>query len=456
MRKIFIDTNILKGLYLYSDETINEIINALKAMEADSTEIIIPSIVYEEFVRSHEQFKLRYEEKYPISLFRKNFSKQRVLIENRLENIRPIKLSNLLCTKLDVEIDKYILDTKLYLNDIDEKLSLLEQEQSNQSKNYDCLVDFIETHRLEFLTLNHKNRFSALGEFREQQNLKPGLNLDIKQESFPYQKFSDVFVWYEILNNVDSNDEVIFIENNCNWWESENKRTIAKELQIEFTEMYSDASIKMMTFNDFYLEFLESEMHDKIAKLEVNEIKNNLESQIYNTRILNSLKEKLTEQIANKEIENYLIGKSLRNSKILQVTKIEVESIAIDKQTFNPKINFSNNTLEGNCKASMLVKCIPIFESNNKTLPTSKETRINLYVDVNYVCELLIYNATVNALLVEEEHEINDYSLNTSYDDLPKQNEIFMPPALAKQRYTNEDNEKEHKLPSYLFNIPKD
>lgn len=115
---------------------------------------------------------------------------------------------------------------------------------------------------------------ASLAEIRFAQKIKPGLTDENKKEEYKFQKYGDVFIWYEILNNCSDEDDIVFIENEKkeDWWESKDSGIIASELKEEFKEKFPHADIEMLSFDDFYAKYMDDIMEDGEAKIEINAV----------------------------------------------------------------------------------------------------------------------------------------------------------------------------------------
>ncbi len=72
MKIIYFDTNALLGIYAYSFDTINSIINSLYELEKkEQFNVVIPATVYEEFKRNYHASRSRHSGRYPIAVFKK-------------------------------------------------------------------------------------------------------------------------------------------------------------------------------------------------------------------------------------------------------------------------------------------------------------------------------------------------------------------------------------------------
>lgn len=259
MKKYFFDTNVLTEINSYSQQTINKIVTALNAIENSSSKIIIPATAYDEFIKFYQKYKIKNKNKNSISFYRKKFNSEKAIMEDRLENLCPNNLSSNVNKNLEIQIDKYITDTKLHFDEIDKQIKILEERSISENISNDCLLDFVEKHKVSPLTLYHKIRMASMAEIRFKENLKPFSN-KIKIGKYPFKKYGKVFIWYEILNNTNDNDEIILIENEkrSDWYESKKSKVIASELNKEFSQMYTNSSLEIVPFCDFYTTILKT------------------------------------------------------------------------------------------------------------------------------------------------------------------------------------------------------
>ena len=100
MKKIFFDTNALTGLYAYSSDTLQQVVSTLERVKNKlNCTFIVPATVREEYERHYQKSRSRTGDKYPLSIFRREFNKQKSLLLDRMKKIQPIKLSTILILK---------------------------------------------------------------------------------------------------------------------------------------------------------------------------------------------------------------------------------------------------------------------------------------------------------------------------------------------------------------------
>ena len=102
MKKIFFDTNALTGLYAYSSDTLQQVVSTLERVKNKlNCTFIVPAMVRKEYERHYQKSRSRTGDKYPLSIFRREFNKQKSLLLDRMKKIQPIKLSTIFDTKID-------------------------------------------------------------------------------------------------------------------------------------------------------------------------------------------------------------------------------------------------------------------------------------------------------------------------------------------------------------------
>lgn len=119
---------------------------------------IVPATVREEYERHYQKSRSRTGDKYPLSIFRREFNKQKSLLLDRMKKIQPIKLSTIFDTKIDNEIEQFFSDTRTHLNCIEQELVLLESKNNTDSidDTNDVLYQFVISHSITKLSLQEK------------------------------------------------------------------------------------------------------------------------------------------------------------------------------------------------------------------------------------------------------------------------------------------------------------
>ncbi len=415
MKKIFFDTNVLLSIYSYSLTTIKEIINALELLEKEGYTQIIPATVKLEFKEHYQKSRSRTGNEYPLAVFRKGFNKQKDLVLGRIEKIRPLKLSEIFDTDIDKKIEEYIYDTELHLDEIEDRLNNLEKKENYKEINdsNDCLYTYVEGHSLLPLSFEQKLDFASKAEIRFINNIKPGLSDRTKKEKYVFQKYGDVFIWYEILNNTIDGDEIIFIENEKkdDWWDKEKPNIIAQELEEEFKERFPNSKLVMMKFYDFYVSTLEKHIDSSDAKLEINRIKDKLNEYLSSIDIKYDLEQKILDNIDILKIEKFLKGNELEEGRISDLLEIDIKKIDIDKDTFQPIYDGDYGTICGKSKALMILRCTAHIEFSSDAVLSYFNLLVKLEVEIDYESDLIINNKLITAIFNNENHNFISYEI---------------------------------------------
>lgn len=415
MVKVFFDTNALTGIYAYSSNTLQQIVDCFYQLEENSKyKFIIPATVKDEYDRHYHQSRSRTGDKYPIAVFRKEFDSQKDLIKSRIKKIQPFKLSDIYDTKIDDEIAKFIFDSNLHLDSIENELKLLEQHNNTDSidDDNDTLLSFVNTHSLPKLPLQDKLQMAALAEVRFSQNIKPGLTDQKKQEEYPFRKYGDVFIWYEILSNSCDEDTVVIIENEkkADWWETKGSGTIASELEEEFKEKYPKARIEMLSFDNFFEKHMESYLESETI-IEINRMRNEIKEYIDKCDYITDIENRLIDLFSEQEIENYLLGESLEGGSIGEVNDIVITRISIDKSTAYPAYDSFDSTMNDKCLANVFVDCSVISEFDKESIAAVIDLTVCFKIEIMYIYDLIVNSKTISAVFNSEKHTIKAYEI---------------------------------------------
>lgn len=407
---IYFDTNALTGMYSYSLCTIKEIVTSLEQMEKSSQyKIIIPATVYEEYERHYHKSRSRNGDKYPLAIYRDNFDKQKGLIVGRLEKIRNIKLSTIFETNIDDTIDKYQHDTNCYLQMIEREIKRLEDTACDDEidDTNDVLHNFIECHKQPSLTLEEKLHVASLADIRFSQNIKPGLTDQNKQEEYPFQKYGDVFIWYEILNRTNNGDDVIFVENEIkgDWWEEKRSDKIAPELEKEFLEHLPSSKINLISFDTFYSTYLENYISSSESKIEIGQVRDKLKKYLNSKEVVDNLESDVFERITESEIEEYFIGESFQGGNISELNDIEILKVLIDKNKFYPCYDSDDGTVNIRSDAIAFVSFKLTTEYDKDSYPTYWEIKARIKIDIMAVYDLILNQKIISSKLSEEDHK---------------------------------------------------
>ena len=424
---IYFDTNALLGIYSYSLDTIKEIISSLEKMENNGYKIIISPTVYQEYERHYHKSRSRTGDNYPLSVFRNNFNEQKNLILGRLNKIQNIELSKIFETTIDKTIEYYKTDTDTYLLEIEKELERLEKIECDDEINdgNDILYDFVEKHKQKELTLEEKLHMASLANIRFAQNIKPGLTDQKKSQEYPFQEYGDVFIWYEILNNTSSNQNVIFIENERkdDWWEEKNSEIIAHELKDEFLEMHPDSKISMISFDTFYSTHLENYMDNNNAKVEICKIRDRINDYLNSKELRDNFENDILEQITDSEVENYFMGKGWNGGNIFEVNDIEVLKVSIDQNKLSSCYDSYDGTIIIRSNAVAFISCNIAIEYDKESYPTYWKIKTKIEMDVMAIYDLILNQKIISSKFSEEEHKFLTYSifeeepLDTDYEN---------------------------------------
>lgn len=424
MKKIFFDTNALTGLYAYSSDTLQQVVSTLERVKNKlNCTFIVPATVREEYERHYQKSRSRTGDKYPLSIFRREFNKQKSLLLDRMKKIQPIKLSTIFDTKIDNEIEQFFSDTRTHLNCIEQELVLLESKNNTDSidDTNDVLYQFVISHSITKLSLQEKIKMASLAEIRFAQKIKPGLTDENKKEEYKFQKYGDVFIWYEILNNCSDEDDIVFIENEKkeDWWESKDSGIIASELKEEFKEKFPHADIEMLSFDDFYAKYMDDIMEDGEAKIEINAVRNKVNDYLADAEFISDLENRLMEFISDEEIESWLLEECFDGGLVSEVNDIDVLKISINRETAHPVYDSFDCTINDKCTANVFVDCTVLSEFDRDSIPATIELKLCFVVEIIYVYDLIINSKKLSSILNCEEHTLKEYNVkaekNISY-----------------------------------------
>lgn len=409
MKIIVFDTNVLTHIYSYTRESIKDIVYSLSSLEPKN-KIVITDTVYTEFLRHYHVSRSRSGDKYPISIFKRNFQTFKSSFINKIEKIRPIRLSDIYNTDIDDIIDKLKSDCDSYLISIQRKLNELETNVGDDEidDENDVLKLFVENHKISGFTMEEKLNLVPTCEIRFANKIKPGLT-DQAKNDYPFQKYGDVFIWYEILKIIGPEDDLVFVENETkdDWWDNYESKIIAQSLIEEF-EQKSNGTIKMLTFEDFYTEYLEEESKAETT-VEVQKIRAELNKYLNSAKVLHSLEVFLYDNISENNIENILLGENIAGGNISEVTDIEITKIDIPKDSFTQSYDTYDSTLNVNCKCIVFVKCNVTSDYGNSGFPANIEISAKIYFNVLAVCDLLVSHNSVNATINDAKPKFSNY-----------------------------------------------
>lgn len=416
MNIIFFDTNALTGIYSYSLNSIKEIVSAFEDLEKTKEfRVVVPATVYEEYKRHYHKSRSRSGDKYPLSVFRNNFNQQKGLITGRLSKIRNIKLSTIFSTNIDILIDKYQSDTHLYLQQIEKELKDLEDNASDDEINdsNDILFKFVESHKLPPLSLEKKLIIASKADVRFSQNIKPGLSDQNKKEDYPFQKYGDVFIWYEILENVPSGDNAIFIENETkdDWWEEKKGNKIAHELEEEFVEKLPGSQINMLSFDAFYSSYLESLISNSETKVEISQVRDKLNDYLNGTVLLSSLENEIQFILDDQDIDDYFVGEPFKGGNISELTDVEIHKVTVNNQSFFSSYDSDDGTINIRCEAYIFISCFATVEFDKDSIPSIWKIQAKIKADVMAVYDLILNNEIISSVLNDESHEFLSHEI---------------------------------------------
>lgn len=416
MLKIFFDTNALTGLYAYSLNTLQLVVSTLDQLKNDlNCTYIIPATVREEYERHYQKSRSRTGDKYPLAVFRKEFIKQKNRLLNEIKKIQPIKLSTIFDSKIDIEIEQFFSDTKTHLDSIEKELALLGSQNNTDSidDTNDVLYQFVINHSVPKLSLQEKIQMASQAEIRFTQNIKPGLTDQYKKEEYKFQKYGDVFIWYEILNNCSDGDHIVFIENEKkdDWWEKKDSCTIASELNEEFKERFPNSDIDMFSFNDFFAKYMDEIMEDGEAKIEISAVRDKVNEYLANAEFISDLENRLWDFISEQDIESWLLEECFDGGLVSEVNDIDVFKISINRETVHPSYDSFDCTINDKCTANVFVNCTVLSEFDRDSIPATIKLKLCFVVDIIYVYDLIINSKKLSSIFNYQEHNLKEYKV---------------------------------------------
>lgn len=416
MKKIFFDTNALTGLYAYSSNTLQRVVSTLNQLENSlNCTYIIPATVREEYDIHYHQSRSRTGDKYPIAIFRREFDIQKKLFLESMEKIQPIELSTIFDTKIDNEIYQFFSDTRTHLESIEKELALLESQNNADSidDSNDVLHQFVTSHSIPKLSLQEKIQMASLAEIRFAQNIKPGLTDRNKKEKYKFQKYGDVFIWYEILNNCNDGDHIVFIENETkgDWWEAKDSRIIASELIEEFTEKFPNSDIEMLSFDDFFAKYMDDIMEDGEAKIEIRAIRNKVNEYLMNAEFIHDLENRLLDLISEQDVENWLLEECFDGGLVSEVNDIDILDIRVNSKTAHPAYDSFDCTINDRCIANVYTDCTILSEFDRCSIPATIKLKVCFVVDVSYIYDLIINSNKISSVFNSEKHCLKEYKI---------------------------------------------
>lgn len=290
---IILDTNILLDLGRSQHYFSNKCLEILKALDS---RLWISNQVKEEFEKNKDEVfnseikryqKIRnklnelvnnlekkiienilsdYKEKNltGISSLRKNISNQITLMKGHIQNYNG-----------DGEEDRLQQNSETLKNEISEFLANLENQGKIGKK----------------FNFEEKLKILIEGEVRYKYKIPPGFEDSNKNNE---DKFGDLFIWKEILNYTENNDEVkkvVFVTNDkkSDWFENENPHPMLIE---EFNSYFSTKELYIMSGAEFYSQ----------AVSELSDFDNSFDLELYinltldlEDKIINKVKEYLRE-----------------------------------------------------------------------------------------------------------------------------------------------------------------
>ena len=416
MIKIFFDTNALTGLYAFSLDTLNQIVRGLNKIASDPQyKVIIPATVKEEYDRHYHKSRSRTGDKYPLSIFRKEFNTHKSSLTNQVKKIQPIKLSTVFDTEIDKIIEQFFCDVDSYLYRIEKELELLEAHHNNESidDTNDILNSFVNNYSLTPITLSDKIQMAGQAETRLKNGIKPGLTDQNKKEDYRFQRYGDVFIWYEILNNSCDGDDIVFIENEkkADWWESVGGNEIAVELKEEFNERFPNSNLEMVSFYDFYIKYLDFLIDDGDAKIEINAIRDKMKDYLSGGSFVSDLEGRMIDRINEQEIEDFLLCECFDGGNVSEVNDISITKIDIDRGTSFPCYDSFDSTINDRCSANVFVECSVLSEYDKESIPATIELKLRFRIEIMYIYDIIINAKSISSVFNEEKHRIIDYEI---------------------------------------------
>ncbi len=131
---------------------------------------------------------------------------------------------------------------------------------------------------LEKIFINHENYIEEMYWFKKQ-----GKNTVMKKKEFlekkhNFQQYGDVFIWFYMIENLNTYNEVIFIENEkkADWWDERNI-DIQPILRQEWNEEVPECKLTMISFDKLIKEYSNSEGLDPKSITEILKFKEELD-----------------------------------------------------------------------------------------------------------------------------------------------------------------------------------
>ena len=330
--KIYFDTNVLLGLYIYPKDKAEKLIDVLE----NNFEIIIPERVYIEFDKNKKSY-LKGNNK--TNLAKQLKEEVNTSIAGIKKSVESLERKNRF-KRFNTNYFDIILEIKTYLK---KQFELLDNEVKNCEDEYldnefteedDTISIFVENCRSDFKTnIKTKIELLALFDARVKSKIPPGLsdsNKDDKKD--PFARAGDFFIWREILEAAkDYNDEIVFVTNEkkADFWEGDSSSRFNSFLLEEFNEYAGkECTFIPLSFDKFLAEYV-FDLIDDIELLGFFQERRRIYNEILNHKDYLKVIEDEYSYYFDEKILNFDLYQCICGGNIEELEDIELDEVML-------------------------------------------------------------------------------------------------------------------------------
>jgi len=271
--------------------------------------------------------------------------------------------------------------------------------------------------------IHEKIFMSIIADQRIKLNLRPGLT-DLKKEGF--RKYSDIFIWLDLIKISKDYDEVVFIENEIkkDWWENDSYKEPADNIVREWEDLFDEKKTLTMIRLDALLISQAEAYLDGDAQLEITRLASEfLKSIKTKSMFLNLPVNDRLGDFAPNDIDFILLGEELNGGNIDEIEVLEM----LEPETLTNDVRFQYDSTTRTLFAETQVKVPYIVNVINSFGRYSTPEYYHGTVYITFNCEFEFYLITNNDLeyylnsvrydIHKTSVDINELKASNVYDD---------------------------------------